>query len=599
MKTFGWQFTGRRRATALTAAFTLAIGGLAGPLAASAGADNNGPNAVAIPASVDFGDVVIGNSATQTVVVVASDGDDGSDHDMEDLIISNVVISGGDFAITATDCPPFPRTLAEAESCTVDVTFTPTVVGTRTGTLTIVDNEDDGPLVVPLTGNGVPVPTVSARVSPTPVNFGNVIVGRFADRTVTITSTGGLPLQVTNVTITGAAFAIVGNSCGPPFPKTLTTSQSCSVTVRFTPPAVGAFNGTLTFLDNAGSNPEIVPLFGNGIALPGITAAGINVNGLTECRSFTAPVANFTDAAAAPGITYTAVINWGDGSPTTNGTISQTGPTTFQVSGTHTYSTPGTFTITTTITPSDGRAAAVATSTATVGHVPLTTVNDGTPVSGQEGQTLTTVTGRFRAGACTTPGSFSASIDWGDGFTTVGTIVNFVNGTFDVRGSHAYREEGTYHIVTTVKLGATETATAVDTATITDAPIHATGSSAGVNNGREPGHFTGTPGTPSTGGLATFTDENPFGMLNDFTATVDWGDGFTTSGLVTGPAGPSSGPWQVTGSHQYDCAGIYNIRIIVTDDGGSSSVAMTTATVAAATDVLDVVSDVLHCQTPL
>jgi hypothetical protein len=70
------------------------------------------------------------------------------------LTIASMAIGGadpGDFAIAARTCG---ASLATAASCTVDVTFRPTVRATRSGTLAVTDNAAGSPHVVALTGTG-------------------------------------------------------------------------------------------------------------------------------------------------------------------------------------------------------------------------------------------------------------------------------------------------------------------------------------------------------------------------------------------------------------------------------------------------------------
>jgi hypothetical protein len=455
------------------------------------------------------------------------------------------------------------------------------------------------------TAAGAPAGAPAATITPKPVNFGNVTVGSSASQTVTLTSSGTAPLNVTNIAVANTPpFSRTGGTC-PPTPFTLPAApgpgNSCTVIVTFSPTTAGAANGTLTFTDNAPDSPQVDPLQGNGVNGP-LTVVGPPANfTINQCATFSGPLGSFSDPAGGPAGAFTVKINWGDGTAldTTTGTVTQTGPNTFQVSGTHTFTSPGTFTVSTTITAPDGRTLTLTTK-ATVTAVPFQAVSDGDPISGVEGQIVSGITGRFQGPSCAT-GTPTATIDWGDGSGTFsGTVTTSTsNGvaTYEVRGSHTYKEEspaGGYQILTTLTQGAL-TAAAKDTAVITDAPIHATASPTGVNNGRAAGEVTGTPGTPSTGGLATFTDDNPFGMIGDFTATVDWGDGATTSGSITGPAGPSSGPWQVTGSHQYDCPGTYNVRVIVKDDGGSTDTVVTTATVMPPTNALDMLINLIRC----
>ena len=81
-----------------------------------------------------------------------------------------------------------------------------------------------------------------------------------------------------------------------------------------------------------------------------------------------------------------------------------------------------------------------------------------------------------------------------------------------------------------------------------------------------------------TGSVATFTDANPFGKVSDFSATVTWGDGTATPGVVS--AGPSGG-FVVTGPHTYATVGTYPTTIAITDVDGASTTAHGTAIVGA------------------
>ena len=68
-------------------------------------------------------------------------------------------------------------------------------------------------------------------------------------------------------------------------------------------------------------------------------------------------------------------------------------------------------------------------------------------------------------------------------------------------------------------------------------------------------------GTPVTAS-ASFTDP---GLLDTHTASIDWGDGTSSTGLVSEVDGSGS----VSGSHAYTVAGVYLVTLTVTDkDGG-------------------------------
>lgn len=66
-----------------------------------------------------------------------------------------------------------------------------------------------------------------------------------------------------------------------------------------------------------------------------------------------------------------------------------------------------------------------------------------------------------------------------------------------------------------------------------------------------------------TNATANFTDGN---AADTHTAVFDWGDGLTSSGTVT----ENNGSGSVSGNHIYLAAGVYEVRLIVTDNNNAS-----------------------------
>ncbi len=94
------------------------------------------------PSVLTFGSQYVGTTSGAQTINVTNSG-------RAALAISSIT-AAGDFAQTNT-CP---ASLAAGASCAVGLTFTPTAGGSRTGTLTIVDNAPGSPHTVTLSGTG-------------------------------------------------------------------------------------------------------------------------------------------------------------------------------------------------------------------------------------------------------------------------------------------------------------------------------------------------------------------------------------------------------------------------------------------------------------
>lgn len=93
--------------------------------------------------------------------------------------------------------------------------------------------------------------------------------------------------------------------------------------------------------------------------------------------------------------------------------------------------------------------------------------------------------------------------------------------------------------------------------------------------------FTGTAPATITGTVATFTDPNSSDSAGAFSATVDWGDGATSAGTITG----EQGSFTVTGSHTYTAPGTYQITVTINRSGGTGATVTDSATITPATVV--------------
>ncbi len=195
----------------------------------------------------------------------------------------------------------------------------------------------------------------------------------------------------------------------------------------------------------------------------------------------------------------------------------------------------------------------------------------GKNVSATEGISTGTVTvATFTdANPLATTADFTATITWGDGTTSSGTVSES-SGVFTVGGSHTYAEDGSYAPTVTINDDGGSTATDGGTTTVADAAL--TAGAATVSGGVE--------GVTAATLSATFTDANTGAPASDFSGTIDWGDGTAAQSFTSSAVSGSGGSYTVGGSHTYAEEGSYTPTVTINDDGGSTATDSGTTTVA-------------------
>ena len=149
------------------------------------------PNDTVAPGSLSFGNQEMGvPSSSQAVTITNNFGGP--------LALASIA-ANGDFSVS----PACPALLAAGASCTVAVTFTPSVTGAESGTLTITDNNlgVDGTLqTVSLSGAGVLLLTVS----PGRLTFSSQNVGLpSAPQNITLTNPGSADVTISSIASSG------------------------------------------------------------------------------------------------------------------------------------------------------------------------------------------------------------------------------------------------------------------------------------------------------------------------------------------------------------------------------------------------------------
>ena len=289
----------------------------------------------------------------------------------------------------------------------------------------------------------------------------------------------------------------------------------------------------------------------------------------TAAAAFSGTVANFTDgnAGAGAGDYTTVTIAWGDGS-TSTGTVTATNtPGQFAVGGSHTYAQPGTYATSITVDDVDGSTVTIAGS-ASVAPAPLTA---GTSIglSATEGAQFSGTVAKFSdANPQATAGNYTATITWGDGSTSAGTVsATGTTGQFAVSGTHTFANAG--NGTTSVKVDAADGATVTVAGSVSVADAALTAGSAATPSATEGMAFTGTVGT--------FTDANTSAMAAAYAGTISWGDSGSSTATITAASTP--GQFSVGGTHTYASAGTFSISVAILDRAGSTVTLTGTATV--------------------
>lgn len=174
-----------------------------------------------------------------------------------------------------------------------------------------------------------------------------------------------------------------------------------------------------------------------------------------------------------------------------------------------------------------------------------------------------------------TPADYVARIDWGDGPTSLGTVIQDSPSSLHVEGYHSAPSEGSYSVNVTVidvQLGDPgATATVTVPASVAEAPLTPMPLEVHAYRGQT------TPILVARAGS--------FEQAGSYTAIIDWGDASSSAGSVSITPGPNvvlqlssiipapliRGIVSVSASHIYAVDGDYVVRTRITDETGQTA----------------------------
>jgi hypothetical protein len=198
---------------------------------------------VCSPSSLKFGTVLLGQSET-LLVTLTNTG-------LTSATVSGIAVNGSAFSVSGLT---LPATIAAGQSIDLNVIFSPTIAGWIGGEVAFTSNASNTSLILQVTGGGTATQGLSA--TPSSLSFGNVAVGSSATLSVVLTSVRQWKETLTALQTVGSSFSV----SGPTLPVVLTTGQTATLNVTFTPQAIGLASGSVFV---AGPNVNI-PFSGIG-----------------------------------------------------------------------------------------------------------------------------------------------------------------------------------------------------------------------------------------------------------------------------------------------------------------------------------------------
>lgn len=204
--------------------------------------------------NISFGDQTIGTSNKQILK-------------MENISPYIVDISGmtvpfgSVFRVTDDSCG---SALAANTSCEIPVYFEPINEVEYASTLGVYDDAVGSPQQIQLSGKGIAAGQPDISIDKVYINFGEIALGSDSTETVTLTSSGTVDLTIDSISTLTSPYSQT-NDC-PINPVTLAPDATCEMNVVFEPTIAGAYEKTITIVDDATDSPQTIYIKGKGVS---------------------------------------------------------------------------------------------------------------------------------------------------------------------------------------------------------------------------------------------------------------------------------------------------------------------------------------------
>jgi hypothetical protein len=307
-----------------------------GPQLSTGDVTGTGANAALLSISngptYDYGVIASGASLDHTFTVNNIGGVSATSIADSGGLAAPFSYKGGSYPGTGGNCG---GSLNIATSCTLVVTFSPTVTGIHNDTIEL--NYNNGSTGVnaqrDLQGTAT-TPAVISIAGVNPHDFGSRALGSTTDRTFTLSNTGGVPATTLDGVGLAAPFDFkdgsypgTGGTCG----VTLNNGSNCTVIITYTPSTVALHTDTMVinYIDGVTSQSSSRDVQGTGASSallvindgPTYNFGDIPTGGLAEHTFVITNTGAVAATAIADGLGLAAPFNWKGGTfPGTGGT---------------------------------------------------------------------------------------------------------------------------------------------------------------------------------------------------------------------------------------------------------------------------------------
>jgi len=247
------------------------------------------------PTALNFATQAVATASAAQTITVTNTG--------SVLLTVSQVATTGDFNET-DNCTAAP--IAPNSTCAIQVSFLPTVTGSRSGVLTVYGNVSGGQATATLTGNASAAGAIV--LTPVVLTFPSTVINATSalqDIAISNTSAGAIALQTPSIT---GDFKLTANTCG----ASLGTSAGCTVSVAFIPTASGTRSGIFSITDGAGTQTASLSGIGTSPATDALSPLALIFGAQQITTASAAQQITLTNSGDLPLTLIAAQISSGD-----------------------------------------------------------------------------------------------------------------------------------------------------------------------------------------------------------------------------------------------------------------------------------------------